>query len=72
VKKITIDATATTDGIVINGGSNNGLIKIDKLTQKLNELVQVIATHKHLAPGGATGTPLSTLPTFNKIDYEVD
>ena len=70
VKKITIDATATTDGIVINGGSNNGLIKIDKLTQKLNELVQAIMTHTHPAPGGATGAPSSRIPTFDKGDYE--
>lgn len=47
VKKITIDATAATDGIVINGGNNKGLIKIEKLTQKLNELVRAFNHHTH-------------------------
>ena len=44
VEKITIDATATTDGIVFNGGNNYGLIKIKELTDKLNELHHELPT----------------------------
>lgn len=47
VEKITIDATATTDGIVFNGGNNDGLIQINKLTEKLNELVRAFNNHTH-------------------------
>lgn len=66
VEKIEVD----TDKIIFNGGNNKGLIKIDKLTQKLNDLVTAIATHTHPAPGGATGVPTSRIPNFIQSDYE--
>lgn len=70
VKKITIDATATTDGIVFNGGNNYGLIKIKELTNKLNELSRAIALHTHPVSGSAAGHTSSRIPMFNKSDYE--
>lgn len=48
VEKITIDATASPNGIVINGGNNKGLVKIEELTQKLNAIEQDINTLKSI------------------------
>ena len=43
VEKIEVD----TDKIIFNGGNNNGLVKIEELTQKLNELVRAFNHHTH-------------------------
>ena len=67
VEKIEIDAT---DKIIFNGGNNKGLIQIEKLTQKLNELVIAINAHTHPVSGNATGTMVDTLSTFRSSDYE--
>lgn len=78
-----IDFNAT--NIVINGGGNGGLIKIDALTNTLNDLADWCQGHKH--PGvvvsvtggggspavgalGNSGAPVSEPPKFNKEDYE--
>ena len=45
--------------IVINGGHNDGLVKINELTRKLNQLVQQFNAHTHTVTGTA-GTPCST------------
>lgn len=67
VDKIEITAT---DKIVINGGDNKGLVKIDKLTEKLNDLVEKFNAHTHTVPNG-TSSPTSTpASAFNKSDYE--
>lgn len=70
------------DGVVVNGGENGGVINIDPLTQKLNQLVQEIETikaqintHTHT---GNSGTPTSppitpisqTISQFSAEDYE--
>lgn len=67
VEKIEINAT---DKIIFNGGNNKGLIQIEKLTQKLNELVISINAHTHPVSGNATGTMVNTLSTFRSSDYE--
>ena len=67
IDKITI---AATDKIIFNGGNNKGLIQIEKLTQKLNELVIAINAHTHPVSGNATGTMVNTLSTFRSSDYE--
>lgn len=71
--------------IVINGGVNSGLVKIEELTTKLNDLVEWCHNHKH--PGvivsvtggggspavgvlGTSGAPVSGPSNFNKEDYE--
>lgn len=56
--------------IVINGGKLGGLIKIEELTKKLNELINAFNNHTHTAPSGATTPPLKTAKTFSKSDYE--
>ena len=37
----------TEDGIVMNGGSLGGLIKVEELTSKLNELIDAFNNHTH-------------------------
>ncbi|MCM1170320.1 MAG: hypothetical protein NC324_10345 [Bacteroides sp.] len=45
--KVSLDVDADKDGIVLNGGSNNGLVKIKELTDKINELVDSFNNHTH-------------------------
>ena len=68
---------------IFNQGNNQGLVKIQELTNKLNELVNevnamrnVFNSHTHsgvLSGPSSTGTPSATqgpISTFNKSDYE--
>lgn len=90
IEKVNIEIGETSievkDGkICINGGENDGLVKIAELTNKLNELVNAFNNHTHSgvitevsggsgAPAvgtpGNTGAPVSTAKTFTKDDYE--
>lgn len=73
------------DQITLNGGSLGGLIKIEELTAKVNELIGTFNSHTH--PGvitavsggsgapavgtpGSTQVPAATAARFNKDDYE--
>lgn len=64
--------------ITINGGNLNGLVKIQELTDKLNELVNAFNNHIHtttatVGPSATVGTltpPVSPANTFVKSDYE--
>ncbi len=71
VEKITIDCNGD---IIINGGNNDGIIKIKELTNKLNALVQKFNTHTHPAALGtatvAVSSTTSPASNFNKSDYE--
>lgn len=71
VEKITIDCNGD---IIINGGNNDGIIKIKELTNKLNALVQKFNTHTHPAALGtatvAVSPTTSLASNFNKSDYE--
>jgi len=71
--------------LIFNNGTFGGLIKVEKLTQKLNELINEIRTmklqintHTHagvMAGGSVTATPTpntATFSNFNKSDYEND
>ncbi len=64
------------EDIVFNGGSLDGLVVIQKLTDKLNELVNTFNSHTHNVtvahPGGmfTTVPPGSAAAAFNKSDYE--
>lgn len=64
------------ESIIINGGKLGGLVNIEQLTNKINELVNTFNTHTHNVtvshPGGtfATVTPGSSASSFNKDDYE--
>ena len=44
--KVTVDADKE-EGIVINGGNNQGLVKIKELTDKINALVDSFNNHTH-------------------------
>ena len=74
VEKIEVNAD---DKIIFNGGQNKGLIQIEKLTQKLNDLVNAFNDHTHQvsttggpkAQSGVAQPPVPTNP-FNKSDYE--
>lgn len=65
-------------GVVINGGELGGMVKINLLTQKLNELVNAYNKHTHAVTTAGTaakqeGTAAATASTaqpFNASDYE--
>lgn len=78
IEKIEVDAN---DKIIFNGGSNHGLINIQQLTDKLNDLVNAINQHNHSGTctinvggtptqGSFTSPPPNINFTFNKSDYE--
>lgn len=53
-------AELTKDGVVFNGGSLGGLIKVEDLTSKINELIDAFNNHTHTLPSAAvavTGSP---------------
>lgn len=62
--------------IVINGGKLGGLINIEQLTKKINDLVYTFNSHTHNVtvshPGGTFTTikPGSPASSFKKGDYE--
>lgn len=75
VEKMEITASAE---IVINGGSNGGLINIGTLTDKINELVRTFNGHTHqvsttgsaTAQTGTAAAVTSKASELNKQDYE--
>ncbi|MDR1984974.1 MAG: hypothetical protein LBQ28_09155 [Prevotellaceae bacterium] len=66
------------NGIVINGGALDGLVKINELTQKLNDFISAFNSHTHsvttngssTTQTGITQTTTSQAQQFNKSDYE--
>lgn len=58
------------ESVVINGGKLGGLINIEQLTQKINELVQAFNAHTHQGFHGPTGPPLKTAQQLKRGDYE--
>lgn len=64
------------ESIVINGGKLGGLINIEALTDKINELIQAFNNHTHQVtvshPGGTFTTvqPASTASTLDRKDIE--
>ena len=79
------DVQVTTDSFVFNGGTFDGLIKINDLTTKLNELIAEMNVlkskfnnHHHIGVstgGGVSGVTdnfLDDFTSFNKSDYEND
>ena len=72
---------ATCSQITLNGGNLGGLVKIEKLTEKINELVRVFNSHTHTVTGnammGQTQLPVTATAAasnwaqeLNKSDYE--
>lgn len=72
--ELVVLAVDRVESIVINGGRLGGLINIDALTDKLNELVQSINSHTHISggKGAPTGTPIKQAQSFRASDYEDD
>lgn len=78
----TDEFTAIANNIIFNNGDNGGMIKINELTTKLNNLITEVtqlktslSTHVHPVSGAVTlvtTTPIlpSTFSQFNKNDYE--
>lgn len=74
LKTANMSADFNTSDIILNGGDLGGLVKIQELTDKLNELVTAFNAHTHTGtcPNGA----VETLPTdtaanpFVASDYE--
>lgn len=69
---LVIVAIDCAESIIINGGKLGGLINIDALTSKLNELVQAFNTHTHNMPTpiGLTTPPTKPAVPLKKQDYE--
>lgn len=67
VENITIDVK---DKIVFNGGHNKGLVKIEELTKKLNELVTTFNEHTHPVPNGTSGVTTQQAKPFDQSKYE--
>lgn len=82
IKTEKMSADINRDNIIFNGGDLNGLVVIQKLTDKLNELKDTVNdlitkynTHVHVcaAPGSPCkpiDVPARTAKAFNKSDYE--
>ena len=71
------------DRIEINGGKLGGLVNIESLTSKINELVNAFNSHTHIIPSGSivcgeysnvdpvtAPAVMSKASQFNKSDYE--
>lgn len=66
------------ESITINGGKLGGLINIESLTQKINELVRTFNSHTHqvsttgsaTAQTGTAAAVTSKASELNKSDYE--
>lgn len=58
--------------IVINGGTLGGLVNIEQLTDKLNELVRLVNSHTHVSGSKGTPTtpPAQQASSFTASDYE--
>lgn len=71
------DISLDSEQITLNGGENGGLINIQDLTSKLNELVNAFNNHTHQITGVQPGSGSVTAPpvmspasTFTASDYE--
>lgn len=67
---LVVVAVDVAESITINGGKLGGLINIEALTAKLNELVQVFNSHTHTAPNGPTTPPTTSANQLQRKDYE--
>lgn len=56
--------------VVLNGGQYGGMVQVEELTSKLNELVRAFNTHTHTCPQGSTSTPTTAAKSFVRSDYE--
>lgn len=68
--QLVVLAVDKADSILINGGKLGGLINIEQLTSKLNDMVQAFNSHTHQGVHGPTSPPLKMAQPFQSSDYE--
>lgn len=69
VKDTTIEASP--EGVVINGGDFGGLIKIQQLTDKINDLIDAFNSHTHEIPSGSVAVTGSATAQANPAPVSV-
>ena len=62
---------ASAPKIVLNGGELGGLINIEPLTRKINDLIEAFNTHTHTIPSGAVAVTGSASAQNNPKPVEV-
>lgn len=83
LSKLAVLSVDSIDRIEVNGGKLGGLINIEDLTSKINDLIDAFNKHTHTIPAGAINcgglpsdapviTPKTTAPAakLNRKDYE--
>lgn len=71
LRELVVIAYSGVETIQINGGNNGGLININDLVNKLNELVNVFNNHTHqVTTSGSATAPLVRALEFIKADLE--
>ena len=70
MSQLVVLAVDSIERVIINGGKLGGLVKIDLLTAKINELVKAFNTHIHTAPNGPTTAPTVPAAELKRADYE--
>ena len=68
--QLVVLAVDQAESITLNGGKLGGLINVEPLTQKINELVQAFNAHTHQGFHGPTGPPLKIAQQLKRGDYE--
>lgn len=68
--QLVVLAVDQAESMTLNGGKLGGLVNIEPLTQKINELVQAFNSHTHQGTHGPTGPPLKTAQQLKRGDYE--
>lgn len=59
------------EGVVINGGGLGGMVKIEQLTQKLNDFIAAFNSHTHEIPTGAVAVTGSATAQANPAPVAV-
>ena len=67
VKRIQVKSTTE---IVFNEGQVGGLVKVQELTDVLNDIVSSFNLHTHPIAGNATSTPIKTIETVERGKLE--
>lgn len=61
----------TSEGVQFNGGKLGGLLKIEQLTEKFNELIRAFNTHTHTIPVGGVPVTGTAVAQSNPAPVEV-
>lgn len=64
-------AELTKDGVVLNGGELGGLVKVEELTSKLNELIDAFNNHTHTLMTGTVNVAGSATAQSNAAPITV-